>query len=106
MITVIHKGIGRVEQRINGIYRSTLKDMPAKGERVRVVIDLLNIEIDAVVCEVNVSARRFDVSLLENPYKTNRLLEQIRREENLSVEVADAGKKSSSGLENTRYANV
>jgi hypothetical protein len=88
MITVIHKGIGRVEQRINGIYRSTLKDMPANGERVRVVIDLLNIEIDAVVCEVNESDRRFDVSLLENPYKTNLLLEQIRREENLLVESA------------------
>jgi len=94
MITVIHKGHGKIEQRINGIYRSVLKDMPVKGERVRIVIMLLNVEIDAIVCEVNESDRRFDVSLLENPYVQNFLLAKVFKEEKLSVEAATAGKTS------------
>jgi hypothetical protein len=85
MITVIAKGHGRIDQRINGIYRSNLKELPSKGERVRIVIDMLEIEIEAIVCEVYESIRKFDLSLLENPYKTNRLLAKIRKEENLSV---------------------
>jgi hypothetical protein len=85
MITVIAKGHGRIDQRINGIYRSNLKELPSKGERVLVVVESLGIEMEAIVCAVYESTRTFDVSLLENPYKTNRLLEKIRKEENLSV---------------------
>ena len=111
MITVICKGHGRIEQRINGIYRSRANELPAKGDYVRVVIDLLNIEIEAIVCEVNKSSRTFDVSLLENPYKANRLLEKIRKEENLSVVSESKGNTCSFALRNrgvrsegTRYA--
>ena len=104
MNTIIAKGHGRIDQRINGIYRSNLKELPSKGERVQVVIESLEIEIEAIVCEVYPSTRTFDLSLLENPYKVNRLLEKIRKEENLSVKSTDTGNTSSVCSEVSRYA--
>lgn len=95
MITVICKGHGRIEQRINGLYRRNSAALPARGEHVRIVITLLNVEIDAVVCEVDEMARTYDVSLLENPYVQNFLLEKIRRKENLEVVDSYPGKASS-----------
>jgi hypothetical protein len=105
MITIIAKGHGRIDQRINGIYRSNSKPLPAKGERVSVIIPSLdNIELDAIVCNVNLENRTFDVSMLENLYKVNRLLEKIRKEENLSVKSTDTGNPSSVCSEVSRYA--